>query len=114
MPPDDILILGLSRPDVQAVRAWLGGEGISASLVGPSAPPASVRISTIHSAKGLDAEHVLLLGGHELEQRDEKEGRRLLYIAMTRAREELCVCYHADSQLMAELEASVAQMNATQ
>ena len=31
------------------------------------------------------------------------EARRLLYIAMTRAREELCVSYYGDSPLMEEL-----------
>jgi len=31
------------------------------------------------------------------------EARRLLYIAMTRAREELCVSYHGESPLMEEV-----------
>ena len=63
----------------------------------------TVRLSTIHSAKGLDAAHVLLFGGHDLDGRGDQEGRRLLYIAMTRAREELCVSYCGDSPLMEEL-----------
>lgn len=105
---ESMLVLGLGRLDTEKLRAWLSTVGVQASVVATNAPPGSVRLSTIHSAKGLDAAHVLVIGGHELEQRDEEEGRRLLYIAMTRTREELCVCYHGDSRLMAELEAAVA------
>ncbi len=57
-----------------------------------------------HSAKGLDVACVLLFATHELEGRENKEARRLLYIAMTRAREELCVSYHGESRLMGELQ----------
>ncbi len=56
--------------------------------------PGAVRLSTIHSAKGLDAAHVLLFSAHELAGRGDDEARRLLYIGMTRAREELCVSHH--------------------
>jgi superfamily I DNA/RNA helicase len=107
--PASILLLALGRIEVEKLAGWLERAGLPASLVAPNAPPGAVRLSTIHSAKGLDAGHVLLIGGHELEQRDGEEGRRLLYIAMTRAREELCVCYHGDSRLMTELEASIAE-----
>ena len=62
-----------------------------------------MRLSTIHSAKGLDAASVLLFAGHDLEVRGDEESRRLLYIAMTRAREELCVSSYADSPLIEEL-----------
>jgi superfamily I DNA/RNA helicase len=64
-----------------------------------------VKVSTIHSAKGLDAAHVVLVGAHELDRRGE-EGRRLLYIAMTRATEEVCLCAHRDCRLMAEVDAA--------
>ena len=81
--------------------------------MGTTTPQGNVRVSTIHSAKGFDAGHVLLLGAHELEQRDEEDGRRLLYIAMTRASEELCVCYHGDSKLINELETAIVTMDTT-
>jgi len=65
-------------------------------------------VSTIHSAKGLDAGHVLLLDAHELDGLEEEaEARRLLYIAMTRARDELCVCFTRPSWLMDELARAV-------
>ncbi|MEK7444372.1 MAG: ATP-binding domain-containing protein, partial [candidate division NC10 bacterium] len=69
-----------------------------------------VRVSTIHGAKGLDADRVIVLDGHRLDARDEAEGRRLLYIAMTRARTELCVTYQRESALMAALERSCAEV----
>ena len=105
--PDDILLLGLARPNMESLTAWLTGAGVPASFLLTDQSPGTVRLSTIHSAKGLDAEHVLLLGGHELERRSDEEARRLLYIAMTRAREELFVSYHGKSRLMEELSAMI-------
>jgi superfamily I DNA/RNA helicase len=111
--PEAVLVLGLSKPEVASFQAWLKDNGVRTAFVAAAASPASVRLSTIHGAKGLDAGHVLLIGAHELEQRDEEEGRRLLYIAMTRARDELGICYHAKSRLMAELEAVIAGLRST-
>ena len=87
-----------------SLETWLDDVGVPARLLGGMAQPGTVRLSTIHGAKGLDAEHVLLLGAHQLDRRDEKQARRLLYIAMTRARSELAVLYTAESALMVELE----------
>lgn len=88
---------------MESLTTWLTGAGVPASFLPTDHIPGTVRLSTIHSAKGLDAAHVLLFGAHELEDRGDEEARRLLYIAMTRAREELILSYHRDSQLMEEL-----------
>jgi hypothetical protein len=101
--PNDILVLGLARPKMESLTAWLTGAGVPASFLLADQSSGTVRLSTIHSAKGLDAAHVLLFGAHELEGRGDEEARRLLYIAMTRAREELCISYHGESRLMKEL-----------
>jgi len=104
--PDDMLVLGLSRSDMAKLEEWLQDAGIPAQLLGGRVRAGVVRLSTVHSAKGLDAESVLVLRAHELERRDESEGRRLLYIAMTRARTELYISYSGESALAAELEKS--------
>jgi len=100
---DNILVLGLARPKMESLTAWLADAGVPASFLPTDHAPGTVRLSTIHSAKGLDAAHVLLFAGHDLVARGDEEARRLLYIAMTRAREELCVSSYRDSALMDEL-----------
>ncbi len=104
VPPEDILVLALSRPTIERLGVWLKNQRIPACSLLTDHVPGAVRLSTIHSAKGLDAAYVLLFATHELEGRDGEEARRLLYIGMTRAREELCVTYHGESRLMEELE----------
>lgn len=104
--PDDIMVLGFSRSDMARLEVWLQDAGIPAQLLGGRARTGVARLSTVHSAKGLDAESVLVLSAHEFERGIEAEGRRLLYVAMTRARTELCISYSGESALMAQLEKS--------
>jgi superfamily I DNA/RNA helicase len=59
----------------------------------PPRVPGNVTIMTMHGAKGLSADVVIvlqvedeLIPGEVLEQRDEDEARRLLYVSLTRAR----------------------------
>jgi UvrD-like helicase family protein/nuclease-like protein/AAA domain-containing protein len=109
--PKDILVLGLSRPTIEHLNVWLKDHGIPSCSLLTDHVPGAVRLSTIHSAKGLDAACVLLFAADELDGREDEEARRLLYIGMTRAREELCVSYHRESQLMKELEAILAAVS---
>jgi len=109
VPPAEILVLGLVRQDMHDVTVLLQRSGIAARMLGANASREGVRVSTIHGAKGLDADRVIVLEAHLLDSRDAEEGRRLLYIAMTRARSELCVTYHRDSPLVAALERSCAE-----
>jgi hypothetical protein len=104
VPPDQIMVLGLSWNEMSRFEIWLDDAGVPAQVLGRRGQPGAVRLSTVHSSKGLDAECVLLLGAHRLNRYDETEARRLLYIAMTRARSELCVAYHAASALMQALK----------
>jgi len=53
---------------------------------------------------------VLIVGAHELDSlRTREEARRLLYIAMTRAREELCISSARPSWIMDELARAVQE-----
>jgi hypothetical protein len=104
VPPERILVLGLSRLDMITVNAWLNSQNIASWLVGEIEGGHGVRVSTIHGAKGLDADHVLLLDAHLLDTRESHEARRLLYIALTRADRELCVSSLESSALVDELE----------
>jgi len=108
--PAEILVLGLVKRTMHDFADLLQRSGIAARMLGASSRRDGVRVSTIHGAKGLDADRVIVLDGHRLDARDEVEGRRLLYIAMTRARTGLCVTYQRESALMADLERSCAEL----
>lgn len=70
------------------------------------APEGRVVLSTVHQAKGLEWETVFIIGMSDgrfpsakaLRTDDEEEERRLFYVAVTRAREELYVCYPVSSE----------------
>ena len=54
-------------------------------------------VSTMHSVKGMEFSHVVILDGGWSGQ-DREEQRRLFYVAMTRARETLCLMQRKDLQ----------------
>ena len=104
IPPEEILIMSLSRKDASSALGWLMKAGIAARLLGRSSGENGVRLSTIHSAKGLDAEAVYVLDVQDLDRLESKEARRLLYIAMTRARTTLCLSGTANCRLLTALQ----------
>lgn len=108
VPPEQIMVLGLSWDELLRLETSLDDAGVPAQVLRRRGQPGAVRLSTVHSSKGLDAECVLLLGAHRLDRYDKTEARRLLYIAMTRARSELCIAYYAESALMNALRGLVA------
>ena len=65
-----------------------------------------VVLSTVHQAKGLEWEAVFIIGMNDgrfpsaksLKSDDEEEERRLFYVGVTRAREDLYVCYPISSE----------------
>jgi superfamily I DNA/RNA helicase len=69
-------------------------DSLSAGQGLPDTPREGVRVMTIHASKGLEFEHVFVAGLEEgilpftlyNERPDIEEERRLLYVAMTRAR----------------------------
>ena len=68
----------------------------------------SVKISTVHSAKGMDAPVVIILSAETFisknGQSDEQDEEKLMYVALTRAREFLAVLYTGNSGMVPRLE----------
>ncbi len=62
----------------------------------------SVKLLTMHSAKGLEFPHVFIAGVHMLPMRDEAldDAVRLLYVAMTRSTHRLVLSAHGDSAIV--------------
>lgn len=69
-------------------------------------PGGKLVLSTVHQAKGLEWEAVFIIGMNDgrfpsaksLRSDDEEEERRLFYVGVTRAREDLYVCYPISSE----------------
>jgi hypothetical protein len=102
--PGDILVLGHNRLGMEKLAGWLDGQQIPASFLPERRADGTIGVSTIHSSKGLDAGHVLILNAHELDGlRTREEAHRLLYIGMTRARDELCISFARPSWVLDEL-----------
>ena len=83
------------------------------------APRATVSLMTIHLAKGLEFDRVFIVGtcegllphGRAIESdRELEEERRLMYVAMTRARKSLAISwYDVPSRFISEIPAECAE-----
>jgi RecQ family ATP-dependent DNA helicase len=63
----------------------------------------AVLVTTCHGAKGLEFQNVLLLGdGFSTNTKEIESERRLFYVAMTRAKEELVICSTKQAQFVHE------------
>lgn len=69
----------------------------------------TVKIISVHSSKGLEFPFVAIpyLGSLPEPQKDESEETRLLYVAMTRAIDQLLLLYHEESIFTNYLRASI-------
>lgn len=73
---------------------------------------ASVKVLTMHSSKGLEFEHVFITGLNrfgEYSQLDDEQRARLLYVAMTRAVEDLTLTYHQETPYTRQIQAAIQQ-----
>jgi len=70
----------------------------------------SIKLVTMHSAKGLEFPLVFVAGLQALPWRDEPldEAVRLLYVAMTRATRELVLSTHGPSAVVQRVKAALA------
>ncbi|MBX7223506.1 MAG: AAA family ATPase [Blastocatellia bacterium] len=118
--PADILVLyvkkGAAAGDDKYVQAlltavseagipceWIARDGRSKRSFRIDSP--TVKVSTIHSAKGLDFDAVALVGVSLLPSRegDAELERKLVYIGLTRARRRLLITWCKPSQFVREL-----------
>jgi DNA helicase-2/ATP-dependent DNA helicase PcrA len=92
---------GETFPD--GINHFLDDAALAADQDALETGQGSVKLMTIHAAKGLEFEHVFLVGleqgvfpsdhGSSDEHRDDEEERRLMYVAITRARKVLHLSY---------------------
>ena len=102
-----------TMPDFLAALA-LGQEGDIRRHGGKKYNPNAVSLMTLHAAKGLEFPVVFLCGAAEgampPKRADEDEERRLLYVGLTRARDELLVLHPgAPSPLLAAMPPHLLQ-----
>jgi len=108
-PPEALCVAAPTNPLVANLAAALEGEGIGTTVIesDASAQGSGVRLATFHRLKGLEFPRVVLAGVqdglmplrvrayHELNEEDRKvwdlRQRCLLYVAASRARDELVV-----------------------
>ena len=75
-------------------------------------PQGQVRLMTVHAAKGLEFSHVFVVGmeagsfphKNALEENRLEEERRLMYVAMTRARHRLTLSYAKSQKKFGQVE----------
>lgn len=96
-----------------------GGEGDLKRCNGKSYTPDAVQLMTLHGAKGLEFPAVILYGAgkgeipleSEKHPADVQEERRLFYVGMTRAKEELILTYAKEpSPFLAEIDGCCTEM----
>jgi hypothetical protein len=76
---------------------------------------ATIRLLTMHSAKGLEFAHVFVAGLQALPMRDEslEDALRLLYVAMTRSTSRLVLAGSGYSPITARVKDSIARVRAS-
>ncbi|MEZ4402418.1 MAG: ATP-dependent helicase [Kofleriaceae bacterium] len=108
VPRADLAVLCRLRAQVDAVAAALAAHGVPCAAERDAAAAVAfdadaVRVLTLHAAKGLEFRHVFIAGANlgivplvvrDLVE-DEAEERRLLFVGITRARDEVEISYVA-------------------
>lgn len=94
------LLKGQDFPNLRKVVNTMRYRIATRSALMPDAGEPRVKIMTLHSAKGLEADNVVIAGittqfmpGHETNSEKIKEQRRLLYVAVTRAKVSLTISW---------------------
>jgi hypothetical protein len=117
-PPDDIAVVVRTRALMRPFAAALARRGVVLQSMHAEAfrrfdwRRPSVKLLTLHSAKGLEFGHVFLAGLQALPWRDEtpEEALRLVYVAMTRSTHALVLSAHGESALVRRVRAALSAL----
>lgn len=126
-PSATIGVLGATNKLIEKYGAWLTDAGLTYELIKPSerfsVEKAGIKLSTLHSAKGLEFTHVIIPDFDEdvlpwLPKTDDSEiindylaqGRNLAYVGMTRAKKQLLIlCGQRVSRFVREMDPKLFQ-----
>ncbi|MBA4215321.1 MAG: DNA helicase II [Polaromonas sp.] len=121
--PGDVAVLFRTRERMAVCAAMLRRQGVAVQSMGETKSldwqHASVKLITLHSAKGLEFPLVVLTGLDAMPRADEtlEEALRLIYVGMTRATHELVLSAAGTSPMVQRvqnsLEAVAQQFSAT-
>ena len=111
----DVAVLCRTRPQMRAIELALQRAPIPLQSMNALAfkrfdwQHASVKLLTLHSAKGLEFPWVFIAGLQAMPMRDEPldDALRLLYVGMTRATQQLVLSAHGESTVVARVRASL-------
>jgi hypothetical protein len=114
--PEDIAVLSRTRRSLDAMRGAIERAGVACSpnkadRRAPPGPP-SVKLTTLHSSKGLEFPVVFVVGLDELDcsQAKRVEELRLLYVGMTRATHRLSLSAMGTSAIVDHVEQSLERV----
>ena len=120
LAPGDVAVLARTKAQLNAVARELHRRGIALQSMGGSdfrhfdwvAP--TVKLVTLHSAKGLEFPFVAIVGLHRMPAREESldEAARLLYVGMTRATQRLVLLSAGASALADRVRNALEAMSA--
>lgn len=120
LAPGDVAVLARTKAQLNAVARELHRRGIALQSMGGSdfrhfdwAAP-TVKLVTLHSAKGLEFPFVAIVGLHRMPAREESldEAARLLYVGMTRATQRLVLLSAGASALADRVRNALEAMSA--
>jgi hypothetical protein len=105
---DEIAVLARAKYLLEPIARELHNRGLAAQSMAAQAfrrfdwKQPSVKLLTMHSAKGLEFPHVYIVGLQSLPMREEAEesALRLLYVAMTRSTHRLVLSCHGESPIV--------------
>jgi DNA helicase-2/ATP-dependent DNA helicase PcrA len=93
------------QPGIEALTQFLEETSLQSDQDNDTKEKQGVRLMTVHASKGLEFDHVFIvgleqdlfphknIGNRQRSKEDEEEERRLFYVAVTRARKHLYLCY---------------------